>query len=122
MTRLNDRIAELKTVQNDWDGEGALAPDPRILDRMGEFIPKATAAAGLREREYLYPTPAGGAQAEWELEGRRALHVRVDPPGGIADLYLLFLDEKKSSHATIPFVDMDQAAAEFAAFMAKSSV
>jgi len=69
------RIDELRLLKDGWlDGEG-LAPDPEGLSWLANAFD--TSFPDDLPLPYLYPTPEGGIQAEWSLDGRE-IELEID--------------------------------------------
>lgn len=70
------RLVELEKLQDGWlDGAGK-APRPVLFRRAADIAWTIVERLGL-SRPYVYPTPDGGLQFEWDLDGDRGLEVTV---------------------------------------------
>jgi hypothetical protein len=75
LDQVTKQLTAILALEANWDGDGALAPDPEIIERANRF-------AGVLEshgvtRPQVVPTRAGGVQFEW------------NPPGGYCELVFL---------------------------------
>jgi hypothetical protein len=75
-TEVSDTIARMRTLEDDWDGLGCVAPEPGVIDyamRIARFLqrlgmsPPCRAVAGVN----------GTIQLEWYTEDRGFLEVEV---------------------------------------------
>lgn len=61
---ISARLDELRSIQDGWlDGDG-IAPSSKGLDWLQE---NATQHLGYSHIPYIYPTPEGGVQIEWDI-------------------------------------------------------
>ncbi|MRG96227.1 hypothetical protein [Polyangium spumosum] len=82
---IDDQIDDLRALPPDWYEQGTPALDPEGLERLRRFLHKVVEGVAV-PRPYLYPTPEGGARAEWSLGGWD-VSATFDLRAGLAELH-----------------------------------
>ena len=66
-----ERLRSLKQLRAGWDSHGGEAPDPKVIEGAVALLTKLDDVADfLFSKPYVYATPAGGVQFEWESPGQ----------------------------------------------------
>jgi len=77
MTRLSNRISELRELKDGWlDGEG-MAPSGDGLSWLFELVGKLI-TFHQAPCPYIYPTPDGGVSLEWDIGGDKEFTIDVN--------------------------------------------
>jgi hypothetical protein len=62
-----DRLAQLHTCPNDWDGPGTVAPSHELLQAIEPLLDQFLSEPHDLPRPRIYPTPNGHVQLEWSI-------------------------------------------------------
>ncbi len=115
-TPLDERIAEIARLQEGWFEPGSPRLDPDGLAKFGSLMNRILSEGGV-PAPYIYPTPEGGAQAEWSFP-----HWEVSATASLASgaLHLhathLETDRSRDIETTL---DADNAVDAFLEFMSE---
>ena len=74
MATTHKEIQAFTDLENDWDGLGAMAPDPEIILLTLKLI---TFLSGAIPFTRAVPTPTGGILVEWQLSSGEYLEAEV---------------------------------------------
>jgi hypothetical protein len=80
VTGVQQSIEGLRQLTKNWDGYGAPAIDPKVIDSAKRFI--ASLPSNLAFRPVVVPTSCGTLQLEWH-EGSKSLELEFDSPRDI---------------------------------------
>lgn len=98
-----ERLAEIAELKDGWyDGEGK-AFDKCRLAKLAELF---HTNYSLEQQPYLYPTPDGTIQAEWDV-GRWRVSLEIEPSSMQGDYYALNLDSDAEKHGTFNLLESD---------------
>lgn len=78
---LIDGLLSVRTLDDDWDGQGAVAPSPNLVDaaiRLAQFFQ----AAGVRPADFAIPGVNGTILFEWH-DPVEYVEVEMDGPGRV---------------------------------------
>ena len=79
---IDTRLDALRGLQRGWlDGEGEPIPEAHLAT-VREALHRLTADAPIPS-PYIYPTPDGGLQAEWDMPGLGSIGVEFAPSGAV---------------------------------------
>lgn len=67
--QLTDDLLRIRSVERDWDGLGAEAPDGALVDSAIDLLKKLRRADELRPPTRIVATPAGTVLFEWQYDG-----------------------------------------------------
>lgn len=104
-----ERIGELASLDDDWDGEEAVKPTSRAIATAYQLIFCVTAPAFRPSRPALSPSTSapisdGGIQVEWDGDQDR-IEVQVNPDGSLGYLIIRRVGEaleyEESDHAML---------------------
>jgi hypothetical protein len=74
-------LRRIVSYQDDWDGNGAVAPSPEVLRTVRQFMDRWSREDRLPPGR-IVASPAGSVVLEWR-EGGRYLEAEIDEPGTI---------------------------------------
>ena len=98
------RLAEIAELKDGWyDGKGK-AFDKRRLVKLAELF---HTNYSLEQQPYLYPTPDGKIQAEWDV-GRWRVSLEIEPSSMQGDYYALNLDSDAERQGAFNLLESDQ--------------
>lgn len=93
-------LGSLAQLQEDWDGYGAAAPDPDILDSAASLLTSYATRAALPPPS-ISPTRTGGVLFEWE-NGPHEIEVQVVSRSAASYVYLNTETDADCSGALFP--------------------
>ena len=91
MATLDTQLQAMRLLSENWDGYGAAAPQPQVVDLAREFV--SLIEALLRSRDispdvvHVSPTRTGRILIEWE-DGVMQHEVEINPDNSFAFLHL----------------------------------
>ncbi len=91
------KINKLRSLEDDFDGEGAKAPSNETIDKLVRAVPRMKEIVlkrkgiELREPDYS-PVRDGGADAHWEIKERYEVLLVVNPGNEPPSYYGDFFD------------------------------
>ncbi len=74
--RVRARLDELRSLANNWDGYGAVAPKDEVVDAVAIFCRRSIS----NPNTVINPTCDGGIQLEWQ-NGSKRLEIEFSPDG-----------------------------------------
>lgn len=113
---LDARIAELAALREGWFGPGSVPLDPSGLENFKAFLNQALASGGI-PAPYIYPTPEGGAQAEWSFPSWE-VSATAFFESGVLQLHATHLESDLGREVEIPLASAG-AVDSFLAFMSE---
>lgn len=77
---ISERLSRLRSMHDDWDRQGALRPDQRVIDEVSKILRVALDGVEAPAAPFLVPLADGGVQVEWHAPGQ-SLEVAFYPGG-----------------------------------------
>ncbi len=78
-----ERLLSIRSLREDWDGDGAGAPIPEVVDAAIYFLDRIHHSEDLPIPDRIVPSPNGTVVIEWQLPPHTYLEAEIATPGTI---------------------------------------
>jgi hypothetical protein len=79
--RAREQLLEIRRLDDDWDGLGALAPNRKVVDSAVELLNEWRKTNPDFPPDRILAGPMGEVVIEWQYPGKWLLEIEVEQPG-----------------------------------------